>query len=208
MLDELRVRLEEVAFPARHAMRVFAATAEQMPLVPVPLPDGYSYHVATDREARETAGVRFPERLLISLADSSEFSEVHYLRHGGGPNPLVAWGVRTCGVRRWPLWADGTSLVADTEFSVLLGFETHPAHRGRGLYPALLSLMRSAGHSAESAPPLSVVWCRVHNTASVRGIVKAGFREIAWFGRPFPFAPFAWRPLSDAPTPGALRGAL
>lgn len=187
-------------------MRVFVSTGGGKS-GPLSLPDGYTYQVATAREARESPLVAFPERLLISLADSNECTEVHYLLHGDDPYHLAAWGLRSCGVRRWPLWADGTSLVADTEFSVLLGFETNPEHRGRGLYPALLTLMRSTCSSAGPAPPIFVVWCRVHNTASVRGIVKAGFREIAWFGRPLPFAPYIWRPLSNTPTPGALRGA-
>lgn len=52
--------------------------------------------------------------------------------------------------------------------------ETEPGHRGRGLYPAMLRLI--AARLAQMGIRRAYIACATNNEASVRGIVKAGFR--------------------------------
>lgn len=62
----------------------------------------------------------------------------------------------------------------------LYNFFTVTSHRGRGLYPALLLAMRSTlGREGASEFLIDV---NVRNTASARGIAKAGFVSIGRIG--------------------------
>jgi RimJ/RimL family protein N-acetyltransferase len=56
--------------------------------------------------------------------------------------------------------------------------ETVPEHFGQGLYPAMLRTILLALRQAGQAQRVLIA-CRVDNTASVRGITKAGFTSIA-----------------------------
>ena len=69
----------------------------------------------------------------------------------------------------------------------LYNFHTDPAHRGRGLYPALLQHMRyELGRERHTQLWIDV---RIDNLPSIQGVRKAGFTEVAmvgfdiWFGR-------------------------
>jgi RimJ/RimL family protein N-acetyltransferase len=59
----------------------------------------------------------------------------------------------------------------------LYNFHTQDGYRGRGLYPALLLAMRcSLGREQVTELVIDV---NLHNTASIRGIEKAGFVPVA-----------------------------
>lgn len=62
----------------------------------------------------------------------------------------------------------------------LYNFHTLEAQRGRGLYPALLGAMRSI-LGRESVSEL-IIDVNTRNTASMRGIEKAGFLSVAQIG--------------------------
>jgi predicted GNAT superfamily acetyltransferase len=67
-----------------------------------------------------------------------------------------------------------TFLAVPTDVPLIGNCNTRPDSRGRGLYPAMLrtvcSYLAARGHETV------VVTCSPDNNASIRGIVKAGFR--------------------------------
>lgn len=91
---------------------------------------------------------------------------------------VASWGLLIPGVARWPLTEVDGLLLARRPVTVLISFHTLEAYRGRGLYPALLRAM--CAFSAQGEIPRDLlIWCHRSNHASVRGIQKAGFADIA-----------------------------
>lgn len=63
-----------------------------------------------------------------------------------------------------------------TATPILSNCLTFPAHRGQGLYP--LVLRASLRHLAAQGYSRAIITCAPDNSASVRGIEKAGFRRV------------------------------
>ena len=81
---------------------------------------------------------------------------------------------------------------------------TPPRHRGRGVYPAVLSNLQPLVAGQELW-----IYCHARNESSARGIQKAGFvlaerlGRTVWFGR---FRSGWRRPVPGRDPAGALRG--
>lgn len=59
----------------------------------------------------------------------------------------------------------------------LISLYTHPEYRGRGLYPRLL--VEQLRYLASRGYSRAYIWVDRANDASIRGIVKAGFKPLA-----------------------------
>jgi L-amino acid N-acyltransferase YncA len=81
---------------------------------------------------------------------------------------------------------------------------TFAEHRGQNLYPALLQRMLDASRKAGLRRAL--IFVMSDNTASIRGVQKAGFREFqrVTCRNIFGFARYAYQPLLNAPAGVAL----
>lgn len=134
------------------------------PVAEAPLRDGpaasdYLRHAAGDWPRDWPAAARPGARLHALEEDTT----------------LIAWGFTVTGVTEWPIEETGTILHCDPSDLLLLGYYTEPAHRGRGLYPALLRAI------VEHAPRAgrAVIWVQRRNHPSEKAIVRAGFARVA-----------------------------
>lgn len=137
---------------------------------PVPAPPGYEliFPWTGSGGAAEAAVCGCPWPVLLARLDEGEL--LGLALHGGEPvhRTLVQTrGRGSTGTGRWALPL--------REGEVYIHYcETDPAHRGKGLYPAMLRL--AAARLAEAGYRTAYIACATDNAASVRGILKAGFR--------------------------------
>lgn len=142
---------------------------------------------------RSTGGTQFPlapgvavrKVTLADLYDAKSMeddSTIEYLRSviGKGYHAWFAYcdgivvhrSLMLAGPSRYNLWHWTAGLHVPEKEGVILGCATHKDYGGRGIYASVLSLIAND-------PTWKAVWgfTEVDNTASQRGLTKAGFRE-------------------------------
>lgn len=130
-------------------------------------------------DASSSASVRARVRAAMRRADesgglvASRFArgDEFFAWLGGGDIVCFGW------VTRGPRWIGGVRMALRPDRVFLFNFHTVAAHRGRGLYPALLRAIRGVLASARVAE--AIIDVNVRNVASAKGIEKAGFAPIA-----------------------------
>jgi RimJ/RimL family protein N-acetyltransferase len=115
-----------------------------------------------------------PTSLATELQSARDDSRVHWVEVEGA---LASWGFSAPATGSWPLTETRSSLVVPVGGVCLTAFETIPAHRGRRLYPALLTAILTERFT--EGAPVAYIWCRRENIASYRAIRRVGFRETA-----------------------------
>lgn len=163
------------------------------PVPPPPAPAGYTFRPVAPAEAAE----------LARALDGSASAVARRL--AAGQRCFAAWAAED-GIAAYCWVATAPVPIAELEGWAEPGpgeayiFEcaTRPAHRGRGLYSALLRQVLAALGRAG----LRRAWIGADraNVASQRGIERAGFRPVAdvWFVRVL-----SWRWLAIRPDPSA-----
>lgn len=123
----------------------------------------------TVRDALPMAGAAKVEEFRAFLARG----DLGFYAYDGGTVIHHSWVRR--GPDRRPLWHSYVPWTIPAGDAYLHYCETAPAARGRGIYPTVLALAAARARSAGARD----AWIATiaENPASVRGIVKAGFRE-------------------------------
>lgn len=118
--------------------------------------------------------VELPPSLAAELRSVGPDHRVHWVEVDGG---VASWGFSARARGAWPLTETRSSLAVPAGGVCLTTFETMPHHRGRRLYPALLTWILT--ERFREGAPVAYIWCRRENAASYRAIRRVGFREVA-----------------------------
>lgn len=159
----------------RESLIVFHMRPEQLnPVVPRPSGARCTIHSATVPAFLASPRPSLPPSVAAELRSARPDQRIHWIEVEGA---MVSWGFSTRAAGAWPLTETRSRLTVPAGGVCLTAFETLPAHRGRRLYPAILTriLEERFGEGA----PAAYIWCRRDNAASYSAIQRVGFRELA-----------------------------
>lgn len=157
---------------------------DPLPALP-PFPDLRTESIADPRRAADLIPLPSPD-----IEDRMRLGHQPWLTRVG--DETVAWGWNA--TRQFTIGELGIARAVPSHTRYLWDFFTLPEWRGRGLYPRLLQAIVAA------EPEVEQFWVGhdLGNTASARGIAKAGFAEVGllYHGEVsgfalVPFGPFA-----------------
>jgi RimJ/RimL family protein N-acetyltransferase len=135
--------------------------------------DQLEFSICTVREAKGR-GDAVPPHLRRMLHDFPDDSLVHFALVNGA---TACWGISAVPVGSWPITETDTTLTMPPNSACLVGFETDPEFRGRGIYKALLrEILR---FRFASGVPWAYIWCEEGNTPSRAAIERVGFTLVA-----------------------------
>lgn len=139
-----------------------------------------------------TGSRELPAGLCRLLHDVGPGAIVHIAEVGG---VIASWGVSALATR-WHITETDTWLDLPDRAACLMGFETQPEHRGRGIYKSLLrEILWTRFADGER---WAYIWCEKSNHASRAAIERVGFQLI---GCHFRTRVLGWSRRAGGPSP-------